>query len=100
MATGVAADRALKDCRNGGYLLDYVDEEEFLTMVTEVWTIEQQMADRELWAAERAREAAEEKAEKKIAKAEEKAEKALEAERVKAEKKIAKAEEKAAKAED
>ena len=100
LATGLAADRALKDCRNGGYLLDYVDKEEFLTMVAEVWTIEQQMADRELWAAERARKEveeeaekkAEEKAEKKVAKAEKKAEE-------KAEKKIAKAEEKAAKAE-
>ena len=102
MATGLAADRALKDCRNGGYLLDYVDEEEFLTMVTEVWTIEQQMADRELWAAEKASEAERTKAEKKIAKAEEKAEKKIakaEEKAEKAEMKIAKAEEKAEKAE-
>ena len=78
MATGLAADRALKDCRNGGYLLDYVDEEEFLTMVTEVWTIEQQMIDRELWAAEKAREAERAKAEKKITKAEDDRKKAEE----------------------
>jgi len=42
--------------------MDYVDKEEFLTMVTEVWTIEKQAADRERWA----REEEKAKAEKKI----------------------------------
>jgi len=62
LAPGLAADKALKDCRNAGYLMDYVDKEEFLTMVTEVWTIEKQAADRERWA----REEEKAKAEKKI----------------------------------
>ena len=82
-----AVDKALKDCRNEGYLDDYVDKEEFLSMITDVWTIEQQFIDRERWATERA----EKKSEAKVAKAEEKA--------AKAEAKVAKAEEKAAKAE-
>ena len=55
-----AVDKAINDCRNEGYLVDYVDREEFLTMVTEVWTIEQQAEDRERWAREEERKKAEE----------------------------------------
>ena len=61
LVPGFAADRALKDCRSGGYLTNYVNKEEFLTMVTEVWTIEQQAADRERWAREEERAKAEER---------------------------------------
>ena len=47
-----AIDKAFKDCRQEGYLIDYVDKEEFLSMVTQVWTIEQQIIDRENWVRE------------------------------------------------
>ena len=93
-----AIDKALNDCRDESYLDDYVNKEEFLSMVTKVWTIEQQAIDRERWA----REEEQAKAKEKIAKAEEKAAKA-EAKAAKAEtkakEKIAKAEAKATKAE-
>ena len=69
---GFAVEKALEDCRSGGYLVDYVDKEEFLTMVTEVWTIEQQLIDRERWAAEKAREEERLKTESEIAKVKEK----------------------------
>jgi FKBP-type peptidyl-prolyl cis-trans isomerase len=58
----VAVDQAFADCRREGYLIDYVDREEFLTMVTEVWTIEQQAIDRERWAREEEQAKAEQQA--------------------------------------
>ena len=61
-----AANKALQNCRDEGYLIDYIDREEFMTMVTEVWTVEQQLIDRERWAAEKAREEERKKAEEAI----------------------------------
>jgi len=45
-----AVDKAFEDCREKGYLMDYIEREEFMAMVTKRWTIEQQMLDREQWA--------------------------------------------------
>jgi len=84
---GYAADMALEDCRRGGYLADYVDKEEFLTMVVEVWTIEQQAADRERWAREEERAKAEAERIEERAKAEAELSRAQE-ERIKAEKQL------------
>jgi len=99
-----AIDKALNDCRDESYLDDYVNKEEFLSMVTKVWTIEQQAIDRERWAREEEQAKAKEKiaiaVEKAAKKAEEKAEKKAEAKIAKAEAKAAKAEAKAAKAEE
>ena len=49
----IAVDKAIKDCREKGYLLDYINREEFLAMVTKRWTVKQQFIDREKWAEER-----------------------------------------------
>ena len=51
----LAVYSAFQDCRDNGYLLDYVDKEEFLAMVIEHWTIEQQLEDREAYGREEAR---------------------------------------------
>ena len=61
-----AVDEALNDCRKNGYLTDYVYREEFLTMVLEHWTVEQQLEDYARWAHE-AREAREEAEAKALA---------------------------------
>ena len=45
----MAVDKALTDCRESGYLLDYVKKEEFLSMVTKRWTVEQQKLDYGKW---------------------------------------------------
>jgi hypothetical protein len=45
-----AVDKAFEDCREKGYLMDYINREEFMAMVTKRWTVEQQMIDREQWA--------------------------------------------------
>ena len=54
-APRIAVDRAFKACREKGYLMDYINREEFLAMVTERWTVEQQFIDRERWAREEER---------------------------------------------
>jgi len=58
----IDVDLAIKDCRKNGYLTDYVNREEFMTMALEYWTVEQQMEDRERWAREMAEAEAEAKA--------------------------------------
>ena len=52
----LAVDKALTDCKANGYLDDYTSREEFLSMVTERWTVEQQMEDYATWAREEGRE--------------------------------------------
>ena len=37
--------KAIEDCKAKGYLDDYMDKEEFLTMIPNVYTIEQQLVD-------------------------------------------------------
>ena len=55
----LAVDKALKDCKENGYLDNYTNREEFLSMVTERWTVEQQMEDYANWAREEERAKAE-----------------------------------------
>ena len=40
-----ALAKAIEDCKTKGYLDDYMDKEEFLTMLPNVYTIEQQLMD-------------------------------------------------------
>jgi hypothetical protein len=47
-----ALEKALEDCRKAGYLLDFINEEAFMTMLTEYWTSEQQIIDHARWARE------------------------------------------------
>ena len=51
-----AVDKALKDCEAHGYLVDYTGREEFLSMVTKRWTVEQQIEDYANWARAEGRE--------------------------------------------
>ena len=52
----LAVDKALNDCKENGYLVEYTGREEFLSMVTKRWTVEQQMEDYANWAREEGRE--------------------------------------------
>lgn len=52
-----AVDQAFKDCREKGYLMDYIKREEFMAMVTKRWTVEQQIIDHKKWAHEAGLEA-------------------------------------------
>jgi len=66
----LAVDEAINDCRKNGYLTDYVYREEFLTMVLEHWTVEQQLEDYARWAHEAREEGLEKGREEERAKAE------------------------------
>lgn len=63
MLPQLAIHNAFQDCRTHGYLLDYVDREEFLTLIIECWTVEQQLEDREAYGREEGREEERAKAE-------------------------------------
>ena len=52
-----AVDQAFSDCREKGYLMDYIKREEFMAMVTKRWTVEQQIIDYKKWAHEAGLEA-------------------------------------------
>jgi len=52
LSSQIAVDKALTDCELHGYLVDYTGREEFLSMVTKRWTVEQQMEDYKTWARE------------------------------------------------
>ena len=83
-----ALEKALEDCRKAGYLLNFVNEEVFMTMLTEHWTAEQQLIDHERWAREEEQAKAEEQErkarEEEQAKAKEQERKAREEEQAKA----------------
>lgn len=66
-----AVHQAAKDCKANGYLKGYIEREEFLTMVTKRWTVEQQLEDHKRWAQEAEERA--QKAEEEAKKVEERA---------------------------
>ena len=79
-----AIDIAIKDTKKEGYLVDYLNRREFMTMMLKTWTIEDQIAFLKK-EAEQEKKELEKKAEEEKKKAEEEKKKAVEEEKKKAE---------------